>query len=108
MAGSGVEVHSGITVVLWPLVIVTHDHGDGRAQGDAELGAGLDLDSVLFVAGGRKGALAGATTCHLRLDVIFCELHSWWYTVDDAAHGAAMRLAIAGRIVSNWRGRGFN
>jgi hypothetical protein len=102
MTGSRVQIHRRIAIIFRSLVLVAHDHGDGRAQRDAELGSGLDLNSVCFVARGCESALAGAATGHLGLDICFCELHSWGDAVDDAAHGAAVRLAIAaGEFVSN-------
>ncbi|KAL8931519.1 MAG: hypothetical protein Q9216_007174, partial [Gyalolechia sp. 2 TL-2023] len=63
--------------------------------GDAELGAGLDLDFVFFVAGGGEGALAGTSAGHLGLDVGFCEGEAWWAAIDDAANGEAVGFAIA-------------
>ena len=56
--GARVPVHGGVAVVFGALVLVAHDHGDGRAEGEAEFGAGLDLDAVFFVAGGGEGGLA--------------------------------------------------
>lgn len=82
-------------LTLGALVLVEHHHADGGAEGDAKLGARLDQDAVLFVAGGRDVALAGATARHLGLDVVLGELHAGGDAVDDAADGAAVRLAIA-------------
>lgn len=85
VAGPGEAVHSLVAVVLGSLVLIQNEHADWRSEGDAKLGAGLDLDSVLLVAGGCDVALAGATACHLRLDVVFGELHARWAAIDDAA-----------------------
>ena len=96
----------GAQPTLWPLVFVHHHHADGRPEGDAELGAALDQHAVLLVARGRDGALAGAAARHLRLDVVLGELHARRAAVDDAADGAAVRLAIAG-VVSSGLGLGL-
>lgn len=94
-------------LTLGALVLVEHHHADGGAEGDAKLGARLDQDAVLFVTGGRDVALAGATARHLGLDVVLGELHAGGDAVDDAADGAAVRLAIAANsMLGNGRGRG--
>lgn len=95
VGGAGEHVHGGVAVVLGALVLVEDEHADGGAQGDAGLGAGLDLHAVLFVARGRDGGLAGAAAGHLRLDVGLGEGHAGRAAVDDAADGAAVGFAIA-------------
>ena len=62
-------IHSLIPVILGPLILVHDAHADGRAQRDAELRAGLDLDPVLLIAGCGDGGLARPPTCELRLNV---------------------------------------
>ncbi|KAL9576263.1 MAG: hypothetical protein Q9212_007246, partial [Teloschistes hypoglaucus] len=62
---------------------------------EAEFGAGLDLDTVFFVAGSGEGGLAGAAAGHLRLDVGFGEGKAGGAAIDDAADGETMGFAIA-------------
>jgi len=50
MARSGIEVHGAVAVVFWSLILIQHHHADWSAQGDAKLGAGLDLHLVLFIS----------------------------------------------------------
>ena len=96
VTGSRVEVHRASTVVLWPLVFVANHHADGGTQGDAELGAGLDLHAVLLIPGGRQGALTGTSSSHLGLNVVLGELHARGAAIDNAADGAAVGFTIAG------------
>lgn len=96
VGGAGVHVHGGVAVVLGALVLVEDEHADGGAEGEAGLGAGLDLYAVLLVARGRDGGLAGAAARHLRLDVGLGEGHARGAAVDDAADGATVGFAIAG------------
>lgn len=100
MAGAGEEVHCAVAVVLRPLVLIADHHSNWRAQCHTKLCARLDLDSVLLVARGRQGALAGSAAGHLRLDVALGELHARRAAVDDTADGAAVRLAIAGNMLA--------
>jgi hypothetical protein len=85
--GARVEVRLG--VVVRALVLVVDEEADGRAEGDAVLDAGLDVDEILFVTlpspvcewewsrvgecwvayGSGQVALAGAATAELGLDV---------------------------------------
>lgn len=94
---AGVQVHGGVAIVLGALVLVEDEHADGRAQGDAAFGSGLNLNTVFFVARGRDGGLAGAAAGHLRLDVGLGEGHARRAAVDYAADRAAVGLAIAKR-----------
>lgn len=55
MAGARVEVNGLIAIVLGSLVLVGNCEEDGRAEGAAKFGAGVDGDSVLFVAGSCDG-----------------------------------------------------
>lgn len=45
-----IQIHRAPAVIFGPLILVLHNHGDGRAKRDAELGAGLDLHEIFFVA----------------------------------------------------------
>ena len=119
MRGSREGVHRAAAVVFGPLVFVLDEESDGGAERDAEFGAGLDLYSVFLIALKEywletglekerhrnayrcgKCALAGSSSSHLRLDIGFCELHSWWAAIDNTADGAAVRFAISGYIHS--------
>jgi hypothetical protein len=95
MAGSRVEVHSAITVVLWSLVLIQHQHADRGAEGEAELGPGLDLHSVLFVSRRGQRALARSSSRHLRLDICLRERHAGGAAIHDTAHGPAVRFSVA-------------
>lgn len=86
MAGPGVQVHRTAAVILWSLILIAHNHRNWRAEGVAILSTGLNLDSVLFIAGGGESALAGTATGHLRLDVGLGESHAWRAAIDDAAY----------------------
>lgn len=94
--GPRVLVDGGVAVVLGALVLVEHAQANRGAEGDAELGARLDLDAVLLVSRRGDGRLAGAAACHLRLDVGFGQGHAGRAAVDDAADGAAVGFTIAG------------
>jgi hypothetical protein len=50
MARSGEEVHGAVAVVLGSLVLIQDHHADRSAQGDAKLGAGLDLHFIFLVS----------------------------------------------------------
>jgi len=80
---------------MWSLVLVLHHHGDGSTKSVAKLGTAVNLHLVLLVAGGGERALAGTATRKLRLDVGFRQGKSWGDSVDNAAHGTAVGLAIA-------------
>lgn len=94
VARTRVQVHRAATVVLRSLVLVADHHANRCSQSDSEFRSRLDLDAVLFVSRGRQRALTGASTGHLGLDVVFCELHAGGAAVNDAANGAAMGFAI--------------
>ena len=51
MAGARVQVNRLVAVVLGALVLVGDGEEDGRAEGAAEFGAGVDGYLVFFVAG---------------------------------------------------------
>lgn len=119
MAGSGVEIHGLVAVVLGALVLV-HDHeANGSAQSNAKLGTGLDLHAILLVSRSRDGGLTWPSSGHLGLNVGLCELHAGRTAINDAADGAAVGFTIAaykeamsvcdtGRLVCSeqifWRG----
>lgn len=86
MAGPGVEIHRTTAIILGSLILIAHNHRNWRAEGISALGAGLDFDSVLFIAGCGESALAGTASGHLRLDIGLGEGHAWWAAIDDAAY----------------------
>jgi hypothetical protein len=90
MTRSRVEVHRRIAIVVRSLILVANNHCDWRAQCDSKLGARLNLHQVHFVARRGKRTLARSSSCHLRLDIILCELHSRRHAVDDASYRPAM------------------
>ena len=53
MTGSGIEVHSLATIVLWPLILISYNETDGSSQRDAEFGARLDFYLVFLISGRR-------------------------------------------------------
>lgn len=63
---------------------------------DAVFGAGVDGDTVLFVAGGCDAGLAGAAAVELGLDVGLGEGQIGRAVVDDARDGLAVGLARGG------------
>jgi hypothetical protein len=95
VARTRVKIH--FRVVVWSLVFVGNHHSDGSAQGVSELGAGVNLDAVFFIAGSGERGLTRTTPRELRLDVRFSERQSRGDAVDNAAHGAAVGFAVAGR-----------
>jgi hypothetical protein len=99
MTRSWVEVHCAAAVVLRSLILIPHDHGNWRSKCDAKLSARLDLDSVFLVSWCGESALARTSTSHLRLNVRLGQSHAGRTAINDAANGAAMRLAIAGTVV---------
>ena len=90
MAGSGVHVHCAVAVVFGTLVLILDDQPNRRTEGDAKLGARLDLHTIFLVSGGCESALAGAAPGHLRLDVGFCKFHARGAAIDNTANGTAM------------------
>lgn len=95
MTGPGVEIHRATAIILGSLILIAHNHRNRRAEGISAFGAGLNLDSVLFIAGCGESALAGTASGHLRLDVSFGEGHAWRAAIDDAADRAAVGFAVA-------------
>lgn len=73
---------------------------------DAVFGAGVDGDTVLFVAGGCDAGLAGAAAVELGLDVGLGEGQIGRAVVDDARDGLAVGLARAARVSVNDPARG--
>ena len=100
-----VQIHRAPTVVLRPLILITHDHGNRRAQRDSKLCTRLDLHAVFLIARCRQRRLAGSPPRHLRLDVGFCEGEPRWHAINDAAHGAAVGLAVSGDAEVGAEGR---
>lgn len=86
MAGPGVQIHRAAAVILRSLVLIAHNHRNWRTESVSALSAGLNLDSVLFIAGCSESALAGTAAGHLRLDVGLGEGHAWRAAIDDAAY----------------------
>lgn len=95
MTGPRVFIHCAITIVSRALVFVEDAEGDWGTECKAMFCAGLDLDTVFFVAGCSECGLARSTAGHLRLDVIFSERKAWGATVNDGADGQAVGFAIA-------------
>lgn len=54
---------------LGALILVLDHHHHGETEGEAILNTRLDLNSVLLVAGGCDGALAGTAAGQLWLDI---------------------------------------
>ena len=69
MGGTRVSIEGVIGVIVWSLILVADKHSDGSAEGDAELGAGLDLDLVLLISRCCDRGLTGSSSSHLGLDV---------------------------------------
>ena len=101
MAGPRVEVDGLVAVVLRSLVLVGHGQEDGGAEGDAVLGAGVDGDEILLIAGGGDGGLTGATTVELGLDVGLAEGEVRGTVFQDAGDGFAVGLAGAGCVLAS-------
>lgn len=87
MTRSREEVHLVALVIVRSLILVQHPQSNRSSQGDAEFGAGLDFNFILFVSGGGDGALSGAPACQLWLYVGLCELHAWRTAIDDCGDG---------------------
>ena len=90
MTRSGIKIHRTISIVLRSLVLIQHNHGNGRAQRDPVLGARLNLHLVFFISRGRQRTLPWPSSCHLRLDVGRGKRQARRAAIDDAADGAAM------------------
>lgn len=101
-------VHRIPPVVLGPMVLVLHQHGDGRAQRHAELGPRLDLHPVFLVARRRDRALAGSSAGELRLDVVGGQGEAGGTAVDDAADAETVGFPIAFAKDQNWTRGKFN
>lgn len=86
MAGTRVEIHCTTAIILRSLILIANNHRNWRAEGISALGAGLNLYSVLFIAGCGESALAGTSPGHLRLDVGLREGHAWRAAIDDTAY----------------------
>ena len=95
MARTGVEIHCAATIVFRPLVLVSHNHANWRAQSNPKLRAGLDLDPVLLIPRRREGALTWSPARHLRLDVVLRQGHAGRAPVHDAPDGPAVGFTIA-------------
>ncbi|KAJ0158688.1 hypothetical protein CTA2_11079 [Colletotrichum tanaceti] len=95
VGGTGEHVHGRVAVVLGALVLILDEHADRGAKGDAELGAALDDDAVLFVSRCRNGALAGAAAVQLGLDVGLGKGHAGRDAIDDDTDRFAVGLAVA-------------
>lgn len=93
MARSWEQVHLVALVVMRPLVLVHDAKSNRRAQRDAELGAGLDLDPVLFISRGGYGALTRTTARELGLDVFLREAEAGRAAIDDGYDGATVGFA---------------
>ncbi|RBQ72295.1 hypothetical protein VDGD_21454 [Verticillium dahliae] len=107
--GTRETVHRLVAVILGTLVLVGHEHAKRCAQGVAKLGAGLDGDAVLLIAGCCDGRLAGPATCKLGLNVGLVEGEARGHPIDNDADGFAVGLAVAGKPLSApcvWRRRG--
>ena len=79
---------------------------DGGAESQAALDAGEEGDGVRFLAGSVEGGGAGAAAVELRLDVFGRERDARRAAVDDAADGAAVRLAERGDAEKGAEGAG--
>ena len=86
MTWSRVEIHGAIPVVLWPLVLIQYQHPNWSPKSNAEFGAGLDHDLVLFVSRCCQGALPGSPSSHLGLDICLSERHARRTAIHDTAH----------------------
>lgn len=86
MARPGVEIHRTTAIIFGSLILIAHNHRNWRAESVSVLSTGLNLDSVLFIAGCGESALAGTASGHLRLDVGFGKGHAWRAAIDDAAY----------------------
>jgi hypothetical protein len=85
-----------LAVVARPLVLVAHEHRDGRAERDAVEHARQDLARVLLLARRRDDALPGAAAVELRLDLLRRDRQPRRHAVDDAADALAVGLAERG------------
>lgn len=90
MARPREHIHGASTVIFWPLVFILDHQTDWCAQGDAKLGAGLDLHSVFFIARSSERALARSSSGHLGLYIGFGQLHSRRAAINDGSYRATM------------------
>ena len=60
------------SVVMWSLIFVPYNHGNGCAKSNAKFRARLDLDLVFLVPRRRERGLAWSSSRHLWLDVGLC------------------------------------
>lgn len=96
MGGSRVVVH--LRVVMGSLVLVLNQHSDGSTQSLAVLGSALNSNSVSLVSRSGESRLSGSSSGQLGLDIGLIEIHSGGDSIDNAADGLAVRLAVGGDL----------
>lgn len=89
-----IQIHRAATIVLGPLILIPHHHGNRRAKRQPEFRTRLDLNAVLLVAGRRQRRLPWSSARHLWLDVGFGEREAGRHAVDDASDATAVRFAV--------------
>ena len=95
MARPWVDIHSLVSIILLPLVLVHDAHANRRSQRNAKLSARLDFHPVLLIAGSCDCALTRSSARHLGLDVRLCEGHARRAAIHYAPHRQAVGLAVA-------------
>ena len=82
-------------MVLWPVVLISHNYGNWGAQCDAELGTRLNFYPVFLITRDNQRTLARTPSGHLWLYVVFRELHPWRNPVRDTSNRFEMRFSIS-------------
>ena len=84
------EGHRHFLVILGALVLVAHQPGDRRSEGDVIEQAAEDLHPVVLAAGRGDAALAGPTAVEFGLNRCQIEGEARGAALQDHAHGAAV------------------
>ena len=89
----GTKSHLHLAVILGPLVLVAHHHGDRRAKGEAIEQAAENLDAIILLAGGGDPALARFAAVELGLDGLLIQWQPGRAAVHDHTHPTAVGFA---------------
>jgi len=88
------EGHRHFLVILGALVLVAHQPGDRRSEGDVIEQAAEDLHPVVLLAGSDDLALAGLAAVEVGLNRVEVEEQTRRAAVHDHAHATATATAV--------------
>ena len=86
-----------LAVVLWPVVLVANENGDGRAERSPVVAnTGEDLRGIRLLARRCDARLSRSTAVELKLHIVDGDGNTRGAPVDDASDATAVRLAEGG------------